>query len=396
MSPSNEPAAGFDPCVNWGCGEHVHEPLIQSTLVVTDEDMNFVNDLAASYEVSDDRLTWTFTARDDARFTDGEPLRASDVAFTINAIVASPNAEADLSMVSSAEAPDDTTVEIHLNKPSNALLYTLAVMGIVPEHAYGDDYGSNPVGSGRYRLAQWDKGQQVILEANPDYYGDAPTIERVVVVFMAEDAARAAVMAGQVDMAYTTPAMAGYDLGASASDYVLDAYKTVDSRGIQLPVIPSGSTKADGEKTYPAGNDVTCNLEVRRAVNYALDRQAVVDDVLEGHGTPAYSVGDGMPWASPDMVCEHDADKARGLLEAAGWAKGADGIYARRAGVRLRPVVPGRRLGAAGHGQRGRQPAGRGGHSRGAPRWLLGRDLSPRVQRSHHVGLGVQLARRRV
>ena len=342
MSPSNEPAAGFNPCINWGCGEHVHEPLIQSTLIVTDEDMSFQNDLATSYACSTDGLTWTFVIRDDARFTDGEPVRASDVAFTVNTIVATPNAEADLSQVSEAVATDDTTVELHLTKPCNTLLYTLAVMGIVPEHAYGDDYGSNPVGSGRYRLAQWDKGQQVILEANPDYYGDAPSIERVVVVFMEEDAARAAVMAGQVDMAYTSPVTVGAsagsgDGGLSATDgsaYELAAYDTVDSRGISLPVVATGATREDGGTTYEAGNDVTCNLEVRRAINYGVDRQSIVDDVLEGFGTCAYSIGDGMPWASEDMRCELDADRARRLLEDAGWTRGTDGGIYERDGLR--------------------------------------------------------------
>ena len=196
MSSENEPSAGFDPCVDWGCGEHVHEPLIQSTLIATDEDMNFVNDLATEYSCSDDHLTWTFKIRGDVTFSDGEPLTASDVVFTVNTIKSSPNAQADLSMVAQAVAPDDTTVVHTLTKPFNALLYTLAVMGIVPEHAYGDDYGANPIGSGRYQLVQWDRGQQAIFEANPSYYGDAPQIERVVVVFMGEDAALAAVRAG--------------------------------------------------------------------------------------------------------------------------------------------------------------------------------------------------------
>ena len=63
---------------------------------------------------------------------------------------------------------------IKLSKPYNALLYTLAVVGIVPEHAYGPDYGTKPIGSGRYVLIQWDRGQQVILDANPSYYGEEP------------------------------------------------------------------------------------------------------------------------------------------------------------------------------------------------------------------------------
>ena len=106
-------------------------------------------------------------------------------------------------MVREAVATDATHVELYLTKPYNMLLYTLAVLGIVPEKAYGDDYGANPIGSGRYMLEQWDKGQQVILKANPDYYGEEPKMKRVVVAFMEEDAALAAARAGQVDIAFT-------------------------------------------------------------------------------------------------------------------------------------------------------------------------------------------------
>lgn len=325
MSPTNEPDAGFDPCVAWGCGEHVHEPLIQSTLIRTTRDMSFECDLATGYECSDDGLTWTFQLRGDAKFSDGRPMTARDAAFTLNTIRESKNSQADLSMVRDAAAPDDVTLVITLSKPYNALLYTLAVVGIVPEHAYGPDYGQAPVGSGRYLLAQWDRGQQVIFQANPSYYGEAPQIERVCVVFMEEDAALAAVRSGQVDMAYTSATLADQQV----SGYTLESYQTVDSRGFQMPVIPAGSTREDGPNTYPAGNDVTCNLEVRRAVNLAIDRQALVDDVLGGHGSVAYSIGDGMPWASEGMRCETDRPAARALLEEAGWARGEDGTYAR-------------------------------------------------------------------
>lgn len=325
MSSENEPDAGFDPCVDWGCGEHVHEPLIQSTLIVTDEDMNFAGDLATDWSCSPDKLTWTFKIRDDATFSDGQALTAADVTFTINTIRGSKNAQADLSMVADATAPDDTTALITLSKPCNTLLYTLANMGIVPEHAYGPDYGANPIGSGRYKLVQWDRGQQAILEANPSYYGEKPNIERVVVVFMAEDAALAAARAGQVDMAYTSATLADQTI----EGYSLEAYDTVDSRGIQLPVIPAGSERADGDATCPAGNDVTCNVEVRRAINLGVDRQAIVDDVLGGYGKVAYSIGDGMPWASDGMRCDYDPQAAKAQLEGAGWALGEDGVYAR-------------------------------------------------------------------
>lgn len=329
MNAGSEPAAGFDPLVSWGCGEHVHEPLIQSTLITTDDHLNFVNDLATDYLCSDDGLTWTFTIRDDITFTDGEPLTAHDVAFTVNSIARGTASEADLSMVTEAVVLSDTVVELHLSKPYNALLYTLAVMGIVPEHAYGEGYGANPIGSGRYMLEQWDRGQQVILRANPDYYGDAPLMERVVIVFMDEDAALAAVQTGQVDIAYTyaTHAQQAFD------GYALVSYGSVDSRGISLPCVPAGGTETVDGVSYAQGNDVTCDIAVRRAINAAVDRQAVIDHVIAGYGSVAYSVGDGMPWTSDDMRVEHDIDAALRTLEDAGWIAGEDGVRG-RGGVR--------------------------------------------------------------
>ncbi|MEY8562464.1 ABC transporter substrate-binding protein [Eggerthellaceae bacterium 3-80] len=323
MTPGSEPPAGFDPFVSWGCGEHVHEPLIQSTLITTNTDLSFKNDLATSYSCSDDGLTWTFTIRDDVVFSDGEPLTAQDVAFTINSIATFDGAEADLSMVNEAQAPDDTTVVITLNKPFNALLYTLAVVGIVPEHAYGEEYGSNPIGSGRYMLEQWDRGQQVILRANPLYYGEAPNIERVVVAFMAEDASLAAAQAGQVDVAYTSATLAA----AQPAGYNLVNCASVDSRGISLPCVPSGSTLVEeGDMVYDVGNDVTCDQAIRQAINFGVDRDLLVEQVLNGYGSPAFSVSDGMPWASNDMQVTTDVARAQALLDEAGWELGSDGI----------------------------------------------------------------------
>lgn len=330
MNPTSEPAAGFDPLVSWGCGEHVHEPLIQSTLITTNEDLEFASDLATEYLCSADGLVWTFTIRDDVVFSDGEPLTARDVAFTVNGIIESPASEADLSMVDRAVAVSDTVVELHLNKPYNALLYTLAVLGIVPEHAYGDGYGSHPIGSGRYVLEQWDKGQQVIFSVNPSYYGEKPSMERVVVVFMDEDAVLAAVRKGEVDIAYTyaTHAHQAFD------GYGLAAYRTVDSRGVSLPVLPAGGTKVvDGDIAYETGNDVTCDIAVRRAVNCGLDRHSMIERVLDGYGRVAYSVGDGMPWSSADMEVAFDRAEAARLLDEAGWVKGDDGVRTRK-GVR--------------------------------------------------------------
>ncbi len=204
MDTASEPEAGFDPVFGWGAGEHVHEPLIQSTLTVTNPDLTIGYDLATRYSVSEDGMTWTVTIREDARFTDGTPLTASDVAFTYNTVKNSSSVN-DFTMLDYAEAIDGSTVVFHMSSPFSIWPYTMAVVGIVPEHAYDSaSYGLQPIGSGRYLLKQWDRGQQVILEANPDYYGEPPKMKKVTILFMEEDAAFLAVQAGQVDLAYTS------------------------------------------------------------------------------------------------------------------------------------------------------------------------------------------------
>ncbi len=106
-------------------------------------------------ESSEDGLTWTVAIRDDVSFTDGEPLTAKDVAFTYNTVKAESSVN-DFTMLDYAEAVDDGTVVFHMSRPYSIWPYTMAIVGIVPEHAYGPDYGQNPIGSGRYMLKQWD------------------------------------------------------------------------------------------------------------------------------------------------------------------------------------------------------------------------------------------------
>ncbi len=103
MDPNSEPEAGFDPAYGWGAGEHVHEPLIQSTLTVTNTDLTIDYDLATDYSVSEDGLTWTVHIRDDVKFTDGEPLTPEDVAFTYNTVKETSSVN-DFTMLDHAEA----------------------------------------------------------------------------------------------------------------------------------------------------------------------------------------------------------------------------------------------------------------------------------------------------
>lgn len=315
MTTGSEPETGFDPIMGWGSGDHVHEPLIQSTLVNTDKEMNIVNDLATEYSCSSDGLTWSFTIRDDVSFTNGEALTAKDVAFTFNKIKEMEGSAVDLSMMKEAVATSDTTVELRLSEPNNSLLYTIAVVGIVPENGYDENYAEQPIGSGRYMLEQWDKGQQIILTANPDYYGDAPKMEKVTILFMDDDAALAAAKSGKADIVYTSATYSNVEVDG----YRLLAFDSVDSRGISFPCIPAGETKADGDNEYAAGNDVTSDIDLRRAISYGVDREAMAQNVLNGYGTPAYSVCDGMPWASDEIAVETDVEKAKQILADGGW-----------------------------------------------------------------------------
>ncbi|MCM3111610.1 ABC transporter substrate-binding protein [Lederbergia lenta] len=315
MAFGSEPETGFDPTTGWG---RYGSPLFQSTLLKRDDKLQIVNDLAVSYEVDkEDRKIWTVKLRDDIKFSDGEPLTAEDVVFTFETATKN-GSVVDLNVMEKVEALDKLTVKFTLKEPQSTFINTLAATGIVPKHAYGADYAENPIGSGPYQFVQWDKGQQLIVKANPNYYGKKPYFKQVTFLFLSEDASFAAAQAGEVDIAYIPAAFSNREVPGMR----LEAVETVDNRGIVFPFVKSGNFTEDG---LPIGNDITADPAIRHAINIAIDRQALVDGVLEGYGTPAYTSVDGLPWWNPNTVIEDaDLDGARKLLEKAGW-KDTDG-----------------------------------------------------------------------
>jgi peptide/nickel transport system substrate-binding protein len=311
---SEEPSGGFDPTVGWG---HGTTPLIQSTLVEYTQDMRIACDLATEYVVSEDGLTWTFTLREDAFFTDGEQLTAADVVFTFDRAKNS-QSSLDLTYMAACEATGDFEVAFTLTAPTSTFINTIATIGIVPEHAYGDNYANEPLGSGPWKFVQWNKGEQVILEANEDYYGNVPSIKRATLVFMDEDAAFAAAQAGQVDVALTSAIHATQSIDGMR----VEAVTTLDNRGFTLPTLPAGSVVS--ESGHPVGNDVTSHLSIRQALAYCMDRERIARDAANGYATPAYSENDGMPWNNPQVKIDTDVEKAKQILSDDGWAD-ADG-----------------------------------------------------------------------
>ncbi|WP_458462568.1 ABC transporter substrate-binding protein, partial [Paenibacillus sp.] len=151
LAVGTEPEGGFDPTTGWG---QYGSPLFQSTLLKRDAKLKLVNDLATTYSVSEDGLTWTVTLRGDVKFSDGEPLTAEDVKFTFHTAAKS-GSVIDLTNMADVQAPDDRRVVFSLKSPQSTFISLLTTLGIVPEHAYGADYAEHPVGSGPYKLVQW-------------------------------------------------------------------------------------------------------------------------------------------------------------------------------------------------------------------------------------------------
>lgn len=327
VSLGGEPEEGFDPVTGWG---RYGSPLFQSTLLARNDDLEIVNDLATGYEVGADGLTWTVTIRDDVRFHDGEPLTAHDVAFTFNTAKES-GSIVDLGVMESARAIDDTTVVFTLSEPRSTFVVQLISLGIVPRHAYGPEYARSPVGSGPYRFVEWSPGQQLIVEAYEEYHGGAAGIKRITFVFMDEDAALAAARAGELDVVVVPAAFASQEIDGMR----MVAMPSVDNRGIMFPMLPDeGETTSEGS---PIGNDVTSDLAIRRAINLAVDRDALVEGVLDGFGAPAFSVSDGLPWSNPDVVFEDgDLPAAEALLEEAGWTECHPGCIREKDGLPAR------------------------------------------------------------
>ena len=316
LAIGGEPDEGYDPLLGWGRYGH---PLFQSTLLTRDAQMRTQPDLATTWTLSEDRLTWIIELRPDAKFSDGTALTAKDVAFTFNHAKTA-GGELDLGVLEQAEAVNDTTVKITLSQPWITFSDFLFSLGIVPADSYGPDYARKPVGSGPYEMVSWTEGEQLIVKKNPYYYGKQSPFERLTFLFTGEDTSLAAAHAGQVDVV-SVPATAA---DAPPSGFKQVAVDSVDNRGMSFPMLANtGEATSAGN---PIGNDVTSDLAIRKAINLGVDRQQIVDVALLGHGSPAYGPADGLPWSNPEAAVGYDPEAAQALLDEAGWEVGADGV----------------------------------------------------------------------
>lgn len=318
--------------VDSNAGRTVAEALFDS-LVTIDGNGDFVPGVAESYTVVDD-TTIEFVLRDGVTFTNGEPMNADAVAYSIERI-SDPEVNShylpQFESIEEVEIVDDLNLTLHLAGPDAAIIDTLTHLFVVPP-VYTEEVGLEgfeqaPVGTGPFTLVSYTADDQTVVAANPDYWADspkgAPAVDTVTFRVIPEATTRAAELeAGSVDIAmYLNPdQVAGVeDSGASVvtySDLAIDF--------IQINTCSCGTVAAEATGDDLIGFEALADARVRQALNLAIDREAIVEAYLLGYGSPM-----GQPFApggylhpTEDLQFEYDPEAAKALLAEAGYGDG--------------------------------------------------------------------------
>ncbi|GGK48714.1 ABC transporter substrate-binding protein [Salinarimonas ramus] len=312
LAVSDSPA-GLDPhIVTAFTSFQVVNGTIYEALTQVEPDLTIGPALAESWEVSDDGLTYTFTLREGVTFHDGSAMTAEDVVASIERVRAeatgSPLASR-LAAVESASAVDDRTVEVTLSEPSAPFLTQLASIAIVPAE-YRDETQAlqqQPVGTGPFAFAEWQPNNYIQLDANPDYWReDAPKLDGIRFNIVPESATRqVGLTSGQYQMLPNIDAATALQLQGRPGVALQDTLE------LSYTLLGMNTSK-------PPFDDP----RVRQAVNYALDRESIVQAALFGAGVAAGPLSPALEaWARDvsEFPCyEHSPDRARALLEEAG------------------------------------------------------------------------------
>ncbi|MEQ9056818.1 MAG: ABC transporter substrate-binding protein [Roseovarius confluentis] len=274
--------------------------------------------LAESWEISEDGTVYTFTLRDGVNFHDGSPLNAEAVKFNFDRMLDENHPYYDtgpfplsffFSAVENVEAVDDRTVRFTLNAPYAPFLSNLAYTpGLIVSQAAveerGADFGRNPSGTGPFKFVEWRSNEAVVVERNPDYWDGAPELEAVVYRPITDANTRTAEMlAGGIDVMVEVPPVA-------LSEFQGGGFNIVEQAGPQVWFL-----------ILNAKEGPFADKRVRQAVNYAVNKSALVDEVLEG--TAEVAAGPTPPafaWAHNEELepYPYDPDKARELIAEAG------------------------------------------------------------------------------
>lgn len=296
--------------------------LIFNGLTAHDGNNEVVPGLAKSWEYDEDACTYTFHLEENVKWHDGEPFTADDVKFTIEAIMNPENGSENAPNYEDVEAInviDENTISFQLSAPNVAFLDYMT-MAILPEHLLEgedmqeSDFFRHPVGTGPYKLESWDAGQAITLVKNEDYFKGEPKIDTIVFKIVTDDNAKAIQMqSGELDLALLTPKDAKEF--ENLEDYTCYDMKTSDYRGIM----------------YNFNNEYwTKNKDIIPAINYAIDRQAIVDAILLGEGMTAYGPLQQNIYNNENVEhYDYNPEKSKEILESIGCSMGTDGFYYR-------------------------------------------------------------------
>lgn len=287
---------------------------IHETLVKYDDEMNIVPCLAESWEITDD-TTYIFKIRQGVKFHNGEELTAKDVKFSFDMQKDNPHAESVTGMVDfdNCKAVDDYTFELKLKKPFGSILQhlTQAVTSIVNEKTYTENkenYGSKPVGTGPFKFKEWKKDDFVNLAKNDEYWGDKAKVKQLVFRIIPESSTRAI----EVESG-------GVDIATKIAPTEVKRLEKNDK--VVVDLTPSFSTQFVG---FCLKNDKLQNVKMRQAVNYAIDKEAILNVAYQGIGLVASAPMSPGHWGYDDSLppFTRDLEKSKKLLEEAGLKDG--------------------------------------------------------------------------
>jgi peptide/nickel transport system substrate-binding protein len=297
--------------------------LIFNGLVKYDKDLILTGDLAESWQVSEDGLEIVFNLRKNVKWHDGKPFTARDVEFTYRSLI-DPNVRTpysgDFEKVKSLEVIDDHTVKIIYKEVFSPGLASWG-MNIMPEHILqGQDlntteFSRNPVGTGPYKLTQWKTQESIILDSNHEYFEGRPYIDRCLFRIIPDNVTMFLELQNKgIDFMGLTPLQYARqtDTGFFKKEYQKFRYQ-----GFNFTYMG-----------YNLKDPKFSDLKVRQAINYAVDRQEIIDGVLLGLGSACTGPFASRSWAYNQNVrqVEFDPQLSLQLLSQAGWQLNKDGL----------------------------------------------------------------------
>lgn len=294
----------LDPQLRDDGGERAINDNIFETLMVRSADGALSPGLAASVPRQVSLDMWEVELRDGISFHNGEQFNADAVVYSVNRII-NPEFNSEqasfFASITGAEKIDDLTVGISTNGADPILPARLYWMKMVPPGAAeADDFAANPVGTGPYRFVEWDRGNMITLQANEAYWGEAPQIQEVTFRFISEFGTRlSSLLSGEVDL-----------MTNLLPEFVNQVPKSMSVSGLELPII-----------ILDTDDGPTADVRVRRALNMAVDKEALAEALYSGYAEVAQGqlMAPSFFGFNPEIPgYSYDPEKARELIAEAG------------------------------------------------------------------------------